>query len=426
MFDMENFSSYGFVIAASLIILVSYFFNVIARKKSIPSVLLLILLGILLDQLMVFLEFQEINLLPVLEVLGIIGLIMIVLEAALDLKISKEKSKTIYKSLSIAFISLIFTSVLVSLVIQYYIKAEFWHALLYGLPLSIMSSAIIIPSVANLSPDKKEFMIYEGTFSDIFGIMLFYFLLQGFEASSAREIGLFISGNIFITVLVSIAASYLLVLVIQNIKAEVKLFVLISILVILYSIGKLFHISSLFIILVFGLVLNNHTLFFRGRLKKYVNPIAINTLYTNLRLITLESSFVVRTFFFVIFGMSIMLTSLLSLKLLVLSLVILVIIYGIRFFTLRIILGKSIQPEIYTAPRGLITILLYYSIPPELVLPEFDPGILFYIIIISSLVMAISLISNGKNKKKIQDDEQDGDMEDLKRKMETNQGNLPN
>jgi hypothetical protein len=114
------------------------------------------------------------------------------------------------------------------------------------------------------------------------------------------------------------------------------------------------------------------------------------------------------------------------LKLLVLSLVILVIIYGIRFFTLRIILGKSIQPEIYTAPRGLITILLYYSIPPELVLPEFDPGILFYIIIISSLVMAISLISNGKNKKKIQDDEQDGDMEDLKRKMETNQGNLPN
>jgi len=421
---MENFSSYGFVIAASLIILISYFFNVIARKKSIPSVLLLILLGISLNQLMAFLEFQEINLLPVLEVLGIIGLIMIVLEAALDLKISKEKSKTIYKSLSISFLSLLFTSVLVSLMIQYYIKADFWHALLYGLPLSIMSSAIIIPSVANLSPEKKEFMIYEGTFSDIFGIMLFYFLIQGFEASNAREISLFISGNIFITVFVSITASYLLVLLIQNIKAEVKLFVLISILVILYSIGKLFHISSLFIILVFGLVLNNYNLFFRGKLKKYINPLAVDTLYTNLRMITLESSFVVRTFFFVIFGMSIMLTSLLSIKLLIFSLAILAIIYGIRFLALRIILGKSIQPEIYTAPRGLITILLYYSIPKELVLPEFDPGILFYIIIISSLVMAVSLITNGKKKKKLNDDEPDEGLEDLKRKMETNQDNI--
>ena len=37
-------------------------------------------------------------------------------------------------------------------------------ALLYATPLSILSSAIIIPSVSGLSEAKKEFHVYESTF----------------------------------------------------------------------------------------------------------------------------------------------------------------------------------------------------------------------------------------------------------------------
>jgi len=55
-------------------------------------------------------------------------------------------------------------------------------------------------------------------------------------------------------------------------------------------------------------------------------------------------------------------------------------------------------PELFLAPRGLITILLFYAIPAELKLEEFNPGILLFIIIASSLAMAIALIKDKKGK----------------------------
>ncbi len=395
---MENFNSYGFIILASFVLIISYFFNIISRKTNIPSVLMLILLGFLIKYGLHYAGYESLQIYPVLEVLGIIGLIMIVLEAALDLKITRDKLSLIMKSLGIALISLILNSVLLSFLLSWYLHAEFFNALVYAIPLSIVSSAITIPSVVNLQPTKREFMIYESTFSDILGIMAFYFLIESMNITGAWNVTLHITVNFFITVVVSLLASYLLVFLFQSIKSEIKLFVLIAALIILYSIGKLLHLSSLLVILVFGLVLDNHHIFFRGRLRRYLNQTAVKDIYTNFKLVTFESSFVVRTFFFVVFGMSLTLGTLLNARVFIISIAILFIIYGIRFISLRIFLGKKMFPEIFTAPRGLITILLFYAIPAEFQIPEFESGILLYTIIISSLMMAFALIKNGKDK----------------------------
>ena len=88
---MEVFNSYLFIIAVSVIIILSYFFNILSKKTNVPSVLLLILTGVLIKLGMSFFDIKSINLFPVLEVLGIVGLIMLVLEAALDLELKKEK-----------------------------------------------------------------------------------------------------------------------------------------------------------------------------------------------------------------------------------------------------------------------------------------------------------------------------------------------
>ena len=45
---MEHFTSNGLVIIGSLIVIISYLFNLLARRYSIPSVLLLIFLGMAL------------------------------------------------------------------------------------------------------------------------------------------------------------------------------------------------------------------------------------------------------------------------------------------------------------------------------------------------------------------------------------------
>jgi Kef-type K+ transport system membrane component KefB len=135
--------------------------------------LLLILTGIIISLGLKKYGVENLDMMSALELLGIIGLIMIVLEAALDLELSKDKLPIILKEMLIAFFCLLGSSFGIALIFQYTLSFDFVPALLYGVPLSSMSSAIIIPSVSNLLPEKKEFMIYESAFSDILGIMTF-------------------------------------------------------------------------------------------------------------------------------------------------------------------------------------------------------------------------------------------------------------
>ncbi|MDX1286320.1 MAG: cation:proton antiporter, partial [Draconibacterium sp.] len=81
-------NAYLFLIGLCVIIIFSFFTNVLARKTNIPSVLILIIMGVGLQQLLVYLNVEP-DFFSTLEVLGIVGLIMIVLEAALDLELKK-------------------------------------------------------------------------------------------------------------------------------------------------------------------------------------------------------------------------------------------------------------------------------------------------------------------------------------------------
>ena len=101
---MEIFTSYDLIIVASLIIILSFWFNGISKKTNIPSVLMLIVLGIGLQYLIKYTIDDPLDFFPALEVLGIIGLIMIVLEAALELELKPEKYLPIAKALGIALI----------------------------------------------------------------------------------------------------------------------------------------------------------------------------------------------------------------------------------------------------------------------------------------------------------------------------------
>jgi hypothetical protein len=253
-----------------------------------------------------------------------------------------------------------------------------------------MSSAIIIPSVKRLSEKKKEFMIYESTFSDILGIMLFYFLLGTEENATPISIIKEVSINIGITVGMSVVIGYLLVLVFQKIEESARLFLLISVLISLYAVGKIFHLSSLIVILVFGLTLSNYKLFFAGKLSKFINEEVLNRINKEFHLVTLESAFVVRTFFFVVFGLTLDLNSLLNVDTAIISLSMVGALYAVRLISLRLFL-KNINPELFIAPRGLITVLLFFAIPAELLLDDFS-GILLYAILITGVVMTLGMV----------------------------------
>lgn len=396
---MDLFNAYTEAIAISSVIIISYFFNFISKKTKIPSVLLLIGLGIVAQE---FLKSVEIDLqryiMEALELLGIVGLIMIVLEAALDLKLKKEKAPLLITSFLVALIALVGTAFVIAAIFHYTaIIDNFFDCLLYAIPLSILSSAIIIPSVGSLVDAKKEFLIYESTFSDILGIMFFYFLLGNADATTTSEVVLEVTGSIALTIVLSVVISYTLVILLQRVEAKVKLFFFISILIALYSIGKTFHLSSLLIIMVFGLVLNNYKVFFRGFLKKLANPHVLDEITEDFHVVTNETAFVVRTFFFVIFGMTLDFSGIANIDAILMAVGVLAATYIIRFVLLKVFIRKDITPQLWIAPRGLITVLLFFSIPVSNIADGFNPTILLIVILASSFIMSGGLIAKGED-----------------------------
>ena len=397
--DFEN--PYYYIILVTTIIILSFLFNAFSERTNIPSVLLLIATGVLLKFSLESMGMPVPEMMPILEILGIVGLIMIVLEAALDLELTAEKWPIIWKAFVAGLVGLLVSTAAAGYLFYWLIDGmDLQHALLYATPISILSSAIIIPSVSKLSQDKKEFHIYESTFSDILGIMQFYFLVDLMQNTDATQgqghafIGFI--GTSLATIAVSLVASYLLIFLFQNLRSQVKLFMLIAVLILLYAVGKLGHLSSLIIILIFGLVLGNSHLFFRGFLKKYLKKDIIKGVEGNFHIVTIETAFVVRTFFFVIFGMTLALSSLLDVNVLIVSTAVLLSIYLVRAIFLGLLLGKAILPQLYIAPRGLVTVLLFFSIPEALEVETFSSGILLFVIIATSIIMAIALIIEGR------------------------------
>lgn len=383
------------MIGLSSVIIISYLFNILSNKTNIPSVVMLIGLGIVIQKTAKAFNYVLPDLQTPLVFLGTVGVILIVLEAALDLELSKEKWPTIWKSLVAALLGLLVSTFLIAMFFKAVMGLETIVAYFYAIPLSILSSAIIIPSVGGLIPSQKEFMVYESTFSDILGIMLFYFMRDYANASGAMEVAAGITGNIIVTVILSVVASFGLILLIQRITSQLKLFLLIAVLLLLYAVGKKMGYSSLVLILFFGLMLNNTKLFFRGFLAKYADNKILKNVLHDFHMITLESAFVLRTFFFVMFGVKIVLASLVSLSVVMYSLIVAIILYLVRLLFLAIFKKDDIFPLLYIAPRGLITIILFFAIPTEYTSVAFDSGILLFVILTTSFIMTICLIQNG-------------------------------
>ena len=154
---MEILSSFNLIIAAAIIVILSFWFNGISKKTNIPSVLMLIVLGVILQYILKYFIPDIPDFSGSLEILGTVGLIMIVLEAALELELKREKLVPILKATAIALIGLVASAWVAALIIYQFIpEMTMQSAWLYATPLSILSSAIIIPSVGGSQRPKKS------------------------------------------------------------------------------------------------------------------------------------------------------------------------------------------------------------------------------------------------------------------------------
>lgn len=391
---MSEVNSYTLILGLCLLVIASYLFNLLSRGTGIPSVLLLLISGIVVRELLIVTNIRLAVPSRLTEMLGIIGLIMIILEAGLDLRLSSNKLKLVRNAFLSALIILVFSAFLSSLLLYYYLDENYLHCLVYAIPFSVVSSAIVIPSISHLDENKKEFLVYETSFSDILGILLFNYIIAG-NLLQGWNITLFL-GSIVLSIALSVLLSLLILLLLTRITTKVRFFLVFAILILLYTGGKLLHLPALFIILLFGLIVSNwqHSLF--SRFYKWITYSRVNEISHLLHSLTAESSFLVRTFFFFIFGLTIDIRLLFDIEVVLAGSAIVLLLLAIRFVYLRFFLRSHIFPELFFMPRGLITILLFYSIPQSFKLTKFNEGILFFVILTTSLIMMIGSIAYGK------------------------------
>ncbi len=391
-----EFNQYIALIVFSLIVMISHVFDVVSKKLKVPSVLLLMGFGIILQHGSMIFDLPVFSVTNYLKVFGTVGLILIVLESALDLQIKRSNFRIVEKSFGAALGILLVSVGFLSLFFYYWMGADIQSAVINAIPLAVISSAVVISSTAHLAPKKREFLTYESIFSDILGIMLFTLILE-LDVLALKPIVSFGVNIIFVTI-ISVVCSAALIFSLNKIKAQAKFFIILSFLVFMYSIGRLFHLSSLLLVLIFGLLLNNCENILSGFLPRFVDMNEFDDSRSQFKLIIAESAFLIRTFFFVIFGYSVNLGSVWSMNVLRVGFPVVLILLLIRFMYLKVVVRTHVFPELFFAPKGLITILLYYSIPTALLIGSFSEGEVFFVILVTSLLMMLGGSTQRGNK----------------------------
>jgi hypothetical protein len=78
------------------------------------------------------------------------------------------------------------------------------------------------------------------------------------------------------------------------------------------------------------------------------------------------------------------------------------ILFLVRFLYLKFIINAHVFPEIFIAPKGLVTILLFYSIPRSMAIKSFsEGGVVFFVILVTGLLMLMSGFSKKHLKTRV-------------------------
>ena len=393
------------LIVVPLLVVFSYLFDAIARKTKFPSVILLMFTGIIIRAITNLYGFTDFGFLDkVIPVLGTVGLILIVLEGALELDIKKEKLPVILKGFFAAALILILNIIAVSWAFENILNLEHKTAIIFAIPLAIISSAVAIPSAAGLLNREKEFVVYESTFSDILGIMIFNYAIRQFEsnqtlisAESIVALGLQIIG----VIVVSLIITYLLFQLLQKIEHHVKFFLILALLVLVYAFGKFFHLPALVTIFIFGLFLSNVKALLPGFMQRYLDLNQTEKGLHEFHILTAESTFLVKTFFFLFFGFSISLVEFSSVTPFIYGVLIFGIMLLIRYvYFIATTFKIKPSPLVYMSPRGLISILLFLQIKEVTFINTaasiIDEQVLLVVILASMLMMTLGTMKKSK------------------------------
>ena len=388
--------SNAIIISLCLLLLISYVFDVSSPKTKIPSVILLLIVGWAVRQASDFFGIGIPNLSPILPIIGTVGLILIVFEGALDLELNRSKKGLILSSLLMSLVPMLVLSIIVGLAFDAMWGVGLRRGLLNAVPFAVISSTIAISSAKNLLPKDREFVIYESTFSDIFAVVLFNFIVRNdvIDGNSFIVFG----WQLILILVITIVATLGLSLLMSKIRHRVKFLPIILLIILIYTIAKEYHLPALIFIFVLGLFIGNLDKFKRFRIVDRLQPEIMVKEVVKLNDITTEITFSIRSLFFILFGYLIETQELLNVETLVIAIGILIVVIILRTIGLKLA-RQNLNPLLYVAPRGLITILLFITIPEAERIAMVNNSLVIQVIVLTALFMMIGLMISKRQTK---------------------------
>ena len=388
-----------------ILVIFSYLFDAFARKTKFPSVILLMFTGIAIRAVTSAYGYNDFAFLDsLIPVLGTIGLILIVLEGAVELEINREKLPLIFKGFLAALLILVANIVALQWILVHYFVMESTIATLSAIPLAIISSAVAIPSASGLLKLDREFVVYESTFSDILGIMIFNYAIRQLESNQplvGAEPLVSLVLQILGVIVISLAITYVLFRLLQQIHHHVKFFLILALLILVYALGKLFHLPALVTIFIFGIFLSNVHSLLPKFLRSYLDLEQTEKGLHEFHILTAESTFIVRTFFFLFFGFSIQITAFDSIYPVAYGALLFGVMLVVRYlyFTISTVRFKP-SPLVYMSPRGLISILLFIQLKEVTFIDSsqspVDERVLLIVILTSMVLMLLGTMKKQK------------------------------
>lgn len=387
---MIEFDVYLAISALSGLVIVSYIFSLISKRTRIPTVLMLLALGVgireIAEQTGNYYEMP----LDFVQFFGVLGLILVLLDAGLDLNLSRNKLPLVKRAIGSAAFILTLSGVSIAAILRFVVEMPWYESFVYAASLAVISSTIVASSISYLSEDKREFLTYESAVSDIIGILMFNLLIAG-ESVSVGMIAVNI-GSFALAIVSSVGISILLVFLLARVKIEIKAFLIFGVLMLIYAVGHLMNLPSLLTVLIFGLIINNWGKSKIPAFHTFLSVQAVSEATKTVKNVTTESAFLIRTIFFTLFGYMIDVRSLADTRVLIIGSAIVAAIFVARYLYLRLFLREHVLPEIFFAPRGLVTVVLFYSIPASLAVDNFDDSIIFFVVAATTIIMMIGSI----------------------------------
>jgi cell volume regulation protein A len=290
-----------------------------------------------------------------------------VLEGSLELELDKSKLPLLKKSIWAALLPLVVLSLILATAFWYFYPGySFKVYLANAIPLGVISSAIAIPTAKNMNTHDREFITYESSLSDILGVIFFNFVVFNEVFGFLTFANFFV--QIFIIFIISFISTIGLSFLLRKIEHHIKFAPIIVLIILIYTISKEYHLPALVFILIFGLFLGNlekiKQFGWMERMRPEILAREVDKFNANLQSLAWAAG-------------------------------ITLVIFLVRYISLKVLRVKMF-PLLSIAPRGLITILLFLTIPQAQQIPIVNRSMILQVVIITSLVMMTGTVSRKK------------------------------